>query len=75
MAATSGKVHWPSEGRQAEGAAILSADRFLLALTDQAQLLIFAREDTTIRALKNCHVAASPLGRIRFYGIKHFDQR
>lgn len=60
MAAASGKVHWISEGRQAEGAAILDADHLLLALTDQAKLFVLAREDTAFHALKTYQVADSP---------------
>lgn len=60
MEARSGKAQWTSAGRQAEGAAILSAGDFILALTDAAKLNVIARSDTGYHALKTYSVANSP---------------
>lgn len=60
MEARTGKVLWTSEGRQAEGAAILNTANALVALTDAAKLLVLARNDTNYQALKTYQVAESP---------------
>jgi outer membrane protein assembly factor BamB len=60
MEAATGKVRWTSEGRQAEGAAILSAGEIILALTEGAKLITMAAGDTAYHAIKTYHLADSP---------------
>lgn len=60
MEARTGKVLWTSEGRQAQGAAILSAGETLWVLTDEAKLFALARNDTEYNLLKNYQMAESP---------------
>ncbi len=60
MEARTGKVLWTSDGRQAEGAAILNTNTALIALTDAAKLLVLARNATSYHALKTYQVAESP---------------
>jgi len=60
MEARTGKLLWTSEGRQAQGAAILSAGNELLALTDEAKLIAMTRDDSAYKTLANYQVAKSP---------------
>lgn len=60
MDARSGKVLWTSEGRSAQGAAILNAGETLWALTDEAKLFVFARNDSAYKLIKNYQMAESP---------------
>jgi len=60
MEARTGKLLWTSEGRQAQGAAILSAGAALLALTDEAKLIAMTPEMASYKTLANYQVASSP---------------
>jgi outer membrane protein assembly factor BamB len=60
MEARTGKLLWTSEGRQAQGAAILSAGAALLALTDEAKLIAMTPEVASYITLANYQVASSP---------------
>jgi len=60
MEARTGKLLWTSEGRQAQGAAILNAGAALLALTDEAKLIAMTPEMASYKALANYQVASSP---------------
>ncbi len=60
MEAQTGKVIWTSEGRQAQGAAMLDAGEILFALTDDAQLVALAKSETEYKRLANYRVADSP---------------
>jgi len=60
MEARTGKVNWTSEGRQAQGAAILNAGETLWALTDEAKLIAMKCNETQYQPLKNYQVAESP---------------
>ena len=60
LEARTGKLLWVSEGRQAQGAAILSAGAALLALTDEAKLIAMTPEASTYKTLANYQVANSP---------------
>jgi hypothetical protein len=60
MAARTGKTIWTSEGRQAEGAAILSAEDALFSLTNQAKLIAFAKSESEYKPLASYQVAGSP---------------
>jgi len=60
MEARTGKLLWTSEGRQAQGAAILSAGAALLALTDEAKLIAITPEVASYKTLANYQVASSP---------------
>jgi outer membrane protein assembly factor BamB len=59
MEARTGKKLWASEGRQAEGAAILSAGGNLLALTNEAKLMVLKNNETAHQPLANYTVAKS----------------
>jgi hypothetical protein len=60
MEARTGKVLWTSEGRQAQGAAILNAGEIWLALTDEAKLIAMAGNGTAYQPVANYQVADSP---------------
>ena len=60
MEARTGNVLWTSEGRQAQGAAILNAGATLLALTDEAKLIAMTPELASYKTLANYQVASSP---------------
>jgi outer membrane protein assembly factor BamB len=59
MEARTGKKLWASEGRQAEGAAILSAGENLLALTNEAKLVVMNKSESAYQPLANYTVAKS----------------
>jgi outer membrane protein assembly factor BamB len=60
MEARTGKVLWTSEGRQAQGAAILNAGETWLALTDEAKLIAMAGNGAAYHPVANYQVADSP---------------
>ena len=60
MEARTGKVLWTSEGRQAQGAAILSCGEEVLALTDEAKLIAMAGGAGAYQPHTNLQVASSP---------------
>lgn len=60
MEARTGKTLWTSEGRQAEGAAILSAGEILLALTNEAKLVIMKENENKYEPIVHYTVANSP---------------
>lgn len=60
MEARTGKVLWTSEGRQAQGAAILNAGEICLALTDEAKLIAMAGNGAAYHPVANYQVADSP---------------
>jgi hypothetical protein len=60
MKARTGKVLWTSEGRQAQGAAILNAGEIWLALTDEAKLIAMAGNGTAFHPVANYQVADGP---------------
>ncbi|MGH7456337.1 MAG: PQQ-binding-like beta-propeller repeat protein, partial [bacterium] len=60
MEARTGKVLWTSEGRQAQGAAILNAGEIWLALTDEAKLIAMAGNGAAFHPVANYQVADSP---------------
>ncbi len=60
MEARTGKVIWTSEGRQAQGAVILSCGNEVLALTDEAKLITMASDAGAYQPHANLQVAGSP---------------
>jgi outer membrane protein assembly factor BamB len=60
MEVRTGKLLWTSEGRQAQGAAILSAGAALLALTDEAKLIVMTLDISSYKTLAIYQVASSP---------------
>lgn len=60
MEARTGKVIWTSEGRQAQGAAILDAGEILFALTDNAQLVVMKKNENAYKPVTQYAVANSP---------------
>jgi outer membrane protein assembly factor BamB len=60
MEARTGKVLWAGDGRQAQNAAILCLRDELLALTDEANLIVIARSDSAYEPIANYQVANSP---------------
>jgi outer membrane protein assembly factor BamB len=60
MEARTGKVLWTSEGRQAQGAAILNAGEIWLALTDEAKLIAMAGNGAAYHPVANYQAADSP---------------
>ena len=60
MNARTGQTLWTSEGRQAQGAAILDAGSVLLALTDNSQLRMIDKNPDGYSLLKQYSVAQSP---------------
>jgi outer membrane protein assembly factor BamB len=60
MEARTGKTIWTSEGRQAQGAAILNTGETLLALTDEAKLIAMASNGSAYQPLASYEVANSP---------------
>ncbi len=59
--ARSGKVDWTSDGRQAQGAAILRVGATLWALTDEAKLGTMECNAQAYHPLKNYQLAESPM--------------
>lgn len=60
MEVRTGKVLWAGDGRQAQNAAILCLGDELLALTDEANLIVIARSDSAYQPVANYRVANSP---------------
>lgn len=60
MDARTGEQLWAGSGRFAQGAAILSSGNVLLALTNEAKLVVFARDTDRYRQLAQYTVAEQP---------------
>jgi outer membrane protein assembly factor BamB len=55
-----GETLWASEGRQAQGAAILDVGSTVMALTDDGHLKVIAKDEGQYRLLKQFRVAEMP---------------
>jgi hypothetical protein len=60
MDARSGKVLWTSEGRQGENAAMLHTGSHILALTNNATLILMKADPNAYSVVKTYTVADSP---------------
>jgi len=58
--ARAGTLLWASEGRQAEGAAIVNSDNVIFALTNEAKLVAFAKTEAAYQLVAQYEVASSP---------------
>ncbi|MGH9330567.1 MAG: PQQ-binding-like beta-propeller repeat protein, partial [Vicinamibacterales bacterium] len=60
MDAGTGKLLWTTDGRQGDNAALARAGDTLLALTTDAQLVVFAASRDAFKAIRKYTVASSP---------------
>ncbi len=58
--ARTGTLLWASDGRQAEGAAIINSDNIIFALTNEAKLFAFTKTEAAYQPVAQYEVASSP---------------